>query len=132
MIDQKPQTEDQLQASLWTYFWNNYPNARHHMWAVPNSAIGNATTAKDAARIRTLKATGLLSGVWDLHVYWHGQFHIIECKVGNNGLTVDRIIGGRKVFGQKEWGERMASHGATRHIIRSLEEGIKVFESIIN
>lgn len=130
-VTQVTQSEDQLQAKFWEYCWNNYPQARKCMWAVPNSAIGELLTKKDAIRISTLKATGLLSGVWDLHMFWHGKFHIIESKVGNNQLTVDRIINGKKVYGQKEWGELMASHGATRHIYRTLEEGIAIFESII-
>lgn len=125
-------SEDQLQAKFWQHTWNNYPELRHHMWAVPNSAIGEATNTKDMIRITTLKATGLLSGVWDLHCYWKGKFHIIETKVPGGQLTVGRVIKNRKVYGQKEWGERMAEHGATRHIYHTLEEGIAVVEKILS
>lgn len=114
-------TEDQLQAALWQWAWNAYPQYRKHMWAVTNSGLTNPNRAK---------AMGLLSGVWDLHVFYRNTFHIIETKVGNNQLTTDRIIKGKKVYGQKEWGELMADHGATRHIYRSLEEGKQVYESI--
>lgn len=124
-------SEDQLQASLWSYFWNNYPNARHHMWAVPNSAIGEATNTRDIIRINTLKATGLLAGVWDLHLFWNGTFHIIETKVPGGHLTVTRLVKGRKVYGQKEWGEKMASHGAVRHIYYSLDEGKEMLKTIL-
>jgi len=122
---QNPITEDQLQADFIKHCWNNYPHTRHLMWAVPNDAH---VSPIEAVR---LKAIGLLSGVWDLHFFWHGQLHIIETKIGNNQLTVTRMIGKRKVFGQKEWGEKMAEHGAIRHIYRTLEEGILIFEGIV-
>lgn len=118
-------SEDQIQAKFWETVWNNYPDFRHHMWAVPNGSNRNPIEASK------LKATGLLSGVWDLHVFWHGKFHIIETKVPGGQLTVDRIIKGRKVFGQKEWGERMVSHGAIRHIYHNLEEGIEIIKKIL-
>lgn len=114
-------TEDQLQAALWQWAWNAYPQYRKHMWAVTNSGIANPNRAK---------AMGLLSGVWDLHVFYRNSYHIIETKVGINQLTTDRVVNGKKVYGQKEWGELMAEHGATRHIYRSLEEGKQVYESI--
>ena len=59
-------------------------------------------------------------------------FYIVETKVPGGQLTVDRIINGKKVYGQKEWGERMAAHGAIRHIYHSLEEGMEIIKSIIN
>lgn len=116
-------TEEQLQADFFTWAWQNYPEHRKQMWAVTNSGLVNPMKAK---------AMGLLSGVWDLHCFNKGQFHIIETKVGTNGLTVDRVVNGKKVYGQKEWGDLMVSHGAIRHIYRTLEEGQKVFISIFS
>lgn len=123
-------TEDQLQALFWKTVWINYPQTRHLMWAVPNDAHVNPI---EAAR---LKAIGLLSGVWDLHLFYKGTLHIIETKIGVNGLTTTRLIKSgsgkeRKVFGQKEWGELMATHGAVRHIYRTLDEGLLIIEQII-
>lgn len=118
-------TEDQLQAEFWKTVWNEYPQLRRHMWAVPNGSNLNPIEASK------LKATGLLSGVWDLHLFWHGILHIIETKVGNNGLTVDRLVNGRKVYGQKEWGEMMAAHGAVRHIYKSLPEGLEIIKKVL-
>ena len=118
-------TEDQLQAELWAWAWNSYPEARRCMWAVPNGSERNPVEAM------RLKATGLLSGVWDLHMLWYGKFYIIETKIGNNQLTIDRVINGRKVYGQKEWGEIIASHGATRYIYRTLDEGKIIFAGIV-
>lgn len=116
-------TEDQLQAQFWTWCWNTpgHEPYRRHLWAVTNSGLSNPVRAK---------AMGLLSGVWDLHAYWNGQLHIIETKVGNNDLTTDRVVNGKKVYGQQEWGEIMANHGAIRHIYRTMEEGQAIFRSI--
>lgn len=118
-------SEDQLQAAFWAWAWNTHPTARRLMWAVPNGLNLSIQHAQLA------KATGLLAGVWDLHLFWQGTLHIIETKIGSNQLTVDRIVNGKKVYGQKEWGELMAAHGAVRHIYRTLDEGKKIFESII-
>lgn len=117
-------SEDQLQSAFWQWAWNEYPQFRKLMWAVPNG-LRLSAPARSLA-----KATGLLSGVWDMHAYYRGQLHIIEAKIGNNQLTVDRIVNGKKVFGQKEWGELMAEHGAIRHIYRTLEEGQATFRKI--
>lgn len=123
-MDKIINTEDQLQAAFWLHTWNNYPQLRHHMWAVPN---GLHLAPVHAAKA---KATGLLSGVWDLHLFWKGTLHIIESKLPGQQLTRDRVVNGKKVYGQYEWGELMAAHGAVRHIYHTLEEGIKIIESI--
>lgn len=114
-------TEDQIQAAFWARAWNEFPHARRHMWAVPNGLHLSPHAAQLA------KATGLLSGVWDLHLFWHGTLHIIETKRPGEQLTVDRVVRGKRVYGQKEWGELMASHGAVRHIYTSVEEGMELF-----
>lgn len=124
-LHQLHQSEDQIQADFWARAWNEYPHARRHMWAVPNGLRLSAPAAQLA------KATGLLSGVWDLHLFWHGTLHIIETKRPGQALTVDRVVNGKKVYGQKEWGEMMAAHGAIRHIYHSVEEGLEIFESIV-
>ena len=118
-------TESQLQAQFWEHVWNNYQQLRFHMWAVPNGGNRNPV---EAAK---LKATGLLSGVWDLHLFWKGKLHIIETKLPGNSLTVTRIVKGKKIYGQKEWGELMAAHGAIPHIYHTLPEGIAIIEKII-
>jgi hypothetical protein len=117
-------SEARLQQDLWEWAWNTYPQFRRQMWAVPNGLKLNPVQANIA------KATGTLAGVWDLHVFNLGTFHIIETKIGNNQLTVDRIINSKKVFGQKEWGELMAKHGAVRHLYRTLEEGQGIYKDI--
>lgn len=109
--------ENQLQAAFWTWAWNTYPQYRRMMWAVPN---GQARTPYER---NVARATGLLSGVWDLHIYPPGgPLCVIECKVGSNQLTVDRVVNGNKVYGQKEWGELMTSNGAHTYLCRTLPE----------
>ena len=119
-------SEDILQSQLWLWAWNELPISRFHMWAVPNGMHSQP------AIIAREKAKGLLPGVWDLHVYYNRCFHIIETKVGHNGLTVTRVVKGKKVYGQKEWGELMAAHGATRHIYYNIEDGKKILLSIFS
>ena len=117
-------TEDQLQASFWLWAWQEHPQFRKLMWAVPNGLHLNPYQANLA------KATGLLPGVWDMHAFYKNQLHIIEAKIDNNQLTRDRIVKGKKIFGQYEWGELMAEQGAIRHIYRTLEEGQRIYQSI--
>ena len=110
-------SEDQLQAEMFKWVWNTYPQLRHHIWAVPNGAVLDIRTAQK------MKATGLLSGVWDLHMFWRSHFYVFEQKVGKNQLTRDRLSkSGARIYGQLEWGERMRAHGATTYIIRTLEQ----------
>lgn len=108
-----------MQADCVTWFRNKYRagGLNRLLWAVPN---GGQRTDRDA---RVLKATGLLAGVWDLHLFYKGKLIIFELKVGKNQLTVDRIApNGSKLYGQKEWGELMLANGATCFVIRSIEQ----------
>ena len=108
-------SEDQLQAQFFQKVWNDYPELRRHMWAVPNGGKRDMRTAI------TLKASGVLPGIWDLHLFWMGKFYIIETKVGRNGLT-DK---------QEQWGELMVKHGAIAYVYRTIEEGIAIIENIL-
>lgn len=118
-------SEDRLQAQIWKRLWNTYPQLRRLIWHVPNQGA----SLRDGVQ---LQAMGVLAGVWDLHMLWNGVFHIFELKVGNNQLTRDRVDKkGRKHFGQLEWGELMAKHGAVRHLCRSEDEFFKEIEKII-
>lgn len=125
-------SEAELQADFWKWAWNTHPEAQHHMWAVPNDAVGRITTLEQQKKANLLKATGLLGGVWDLHLFWEGTLHIIETKLPGNYLTTTRIDSkGRKHYGQREWGERMATHGAQRHIYQTLQQGMDMYEGIL-
>lgn len=117
--------EERLQAELFKWVWNSYPKLRRHLWAVPNGGYRNA---REAA---ALKANGVLAGVWDLHFFYKNKFHIIETKIGQNKLTVDRVENGVVKYGQKQWGEIMVANGATAHVYYTLEEGKGIFKKIV-
>lgn len=108
-------SEDLLQSRIWQKAWNEFPQSRRCMWAVPN---GYKLSAPQAMKAR---ATGLLSGVWDLHLFWKGQLYLFELKVGRNNLTDN----------QKEWGETMIQQGATCYVVRTVDEFFDIFTRII-
>ena len=106
--------EDKLQADFHQHHWNMYPHLRKKWWSVPNGGYRNKIEAMK------MKATGLISGVWDVHFYNKGQLSIIEFKVGTNKLTKEQI----------EWGEIMAKEGAIRYVAYNLEDAKKYFKII--
>lgn len=118
-------TEDQLQAMCWQYTWDELPQTRRLIWAVPNGSTRNQAEANK------LKATGTLAGVHDLHMIWKGQFYTFELKVGNNQLTRDRIVNGKKHYGQFEWGQKIIEHGAKWFEIRTFEQFKEIINNII-
>lgn len=102
MTTTQPSSEAQLQALLWKIAWNEFPQSRGHIWAIPNGA-------KRSQYEQTLsKATGTLAGVWDLHCFYKGVFYIFELKYGKNTLSPE----------QRQYGEAMENNGAICHVIR--------------
>lgn len=98
----QPASEAQLQALLWKIAWNEFPQSRGHIWAIPNGA-------KRSMYERTVsKATGTLAGVWDLHCYYSGRFYIFELKYGKNTLSAEQV----------EWGALITKNGAICHVIK--------------
>lgn len=109
-------SEDKLQAKLFQWVWNSQIIPRGCMWAVPNGGKRDKITAN------TLKATGVVSGVWDLHVFYKGKFFIIETKTQTGKLSNS----------QKEWKDMMISQGLAKYYIyRNLEEGKKIIYDIL-
>lgn len=99
-------SEIQLQADCFQWHWNNYPDLRRLLWAVPN---GGARSKVEAAQ---LKASGVVAGVFDLHFFYCEQLYIFELKVGNNV----------KSKAQEDWEKIMVAEGAIAFEIRTLEE----------
>lgn len=108
-------SEDRLQAEFFKWVWNTYPELRRKLWSVPNGGYRNKVEAMK------LKATGMISGVWDLHLYYRGEFHIIESKVGRNKLSKE----------QEEWCRLMEGEGAKSHVYYTLEEGKAIISGIL-
>ena len=108
-------SEDKLQAEFFQHVWNNYPQLRRCMWAVPNGGLRNKLEAFK------LKATGTIAGVWDLHIFYKGKFYIIETKVGNNKLSDKQIL----------WRDVMISQGAKAFVYYNMQEGMKIIDEIL-
>lgn len=107
-------TEDQFQAELYMWFHNALPEARRCLWAVPNGGW------RHAGQLKLLEATGVVAGVWDLHLYWRGQFYIFELKVGSNTLSTP----------QKKWGALMLDQGAETYEIHERFGGREIFKKV--
>lgn len=107
-------TEDQFQAELFEWFWNTLPEARRCLWAVPNGGW------RHAGQLKLLQATGVVAGVWDLHLFWRGQFYIFELKVGDNKLQPD----------QRKWGALMLEQGAECYEIHEAHSGRDIFKKV--
>lgn len=118
------QSEDNMQYKIWQRLWKDYPFLRRRVWHVANQR-------KDRQEASRVQSMGVLAGVWDLHMYFRGQYIIFEGKVGKNQLTTDRIVSGRKIFGQKEWGEIMESEGAWSYVFRSEEEFFRCLHEVL-
>lgn len=109
-------SENQLQATIFQWAWNTYPQTRYCLWAVPNGGKRNKIEAQK------LKATGTLAGVHDLHFIWKGIFYTFELKVGNNKLSSDQV----------KFKNAIESQGAKCFEIRTFIEFVKIFEKIIS
>ena len=107
-------SEDQFQAELFEWFWNTFPEAHRAMWAVPNGGW------RHAGQLKLLEATGVVAGVWDLHLFWRGQFYIFELKVGSNTLSKP----------QQRWGALMLEHGAETYEIHERFGGREIFKKV--
>ena len=108
-------TEDQFQASIFLWAWNTFPESRRCLWAVPNGGW-----MKNKIEAMKLKATGVVAGVWDLHLFFKGRFYIFELKVGTNTLQDNQI----------DWGVLMKQHGATLYVISEAKGGLELFKQV--
>lgn len=127
----------QLQSKFFLWAWNTYPQARGQFWHVTNEMkpypsekfewgaqtviYPGESKAHFSRRIGQAKAAGLVPGVFDIHVFWRARLHIIEVKVGANGLTPEQVT----------WGNGMVAHGAIQWIGYDLETLQSIFSSII-
>jgi hypothetical protein len=102
--------EDNIQASIVTYFNNNYclksHNQRSIIFSVPNGGYRNKIEANK------LKATGLLAGVSDLILIHEGQTIFIEVKK----------LGGKQQHVQVDFQNRILEQNLNYFIVHSLEE----------
>ena len=100
----------QLQAKIFTWMWNEYPELRYLCFSVTN----NLTTETEDARRKMgqLKSLGVVKGVLDLIFYYKGRMYAFDIKVGKDKLSTE----------QKEFIAAITKQGGYGCEIRSLEE----------
>lgn len=100
---------------------NNDPFFRYCIWSTPNGIY----LSGNRAAINEMKSTGALAGVWDLTIQKNGNLYFIETKIGNNGLSKEQ-----EHF--KKVRIENGVPGSHFFIYRTLEEGVKILETIKN
>lgn len=102
-------TEEQLQAQIFQFHWNNYPNERKRLFHVNNKA-------KNKIEGNQMKARGVVAGVSDLVYLAENRTIYIELKVE----------GGVQSNEQKEFEQQCKATGHEYHIVKSLEQFLQV------
>ena len=98
-------SEDQLQAALFQYHWNNYPAQRGLLFHVNNKA-------RNAIEGNKFKAMGVIAGVSDF----------IYLKPGGRPMFIElKTDTGSQSPAQKEWQAKIESAGYEYIICRDLE-----------
>ena len=107
-------TEDQIQAKIFKYYHNNFCLGENSniIFSVPN---GGFRTQREA---QTLKSTGTLAGVSDLIIIQENKTIFIEVKNSTGKQSPKQILFQKKVI----------DLGFNYHIVRTLEEFIKIME----
>lgn len=77
--------ELQIQAAGWQNIWNDFPETRYLLFAVPN---GGKRTKIEAMQF---KASGLVPGIPDLIFVWHGKTYGLEGKTATGSLSPAQI-----------------------------------------
>lgn len=102
-------TEEQLQAQIFQFHWNNYPNERKRLFHVNNKA-------KNRIEGNQMKARGVVAGVSDLVYIAPGKVIFIELKTADGVQSKD----------QKEFEQQCIATGHEYHIARSLEDFLRI------
>lgn len=102
-------TEEQLQAQIFQFHWNNYPNERKRLFHVNNKA-------KNRIEGNQMKARGVVAGISDLVYLAPGKVIFIELKTADGVKSND----------QKEFEQQCIDTGNEYHIARSLEDFLRI------
>lgn len=101
--------ESNAQCAIVAFLRRSLPST-YRVISVPNGRF-----QAEPRTIARLKREGLTPGVWDILVLRNdGWFASLEIKADGGRLSLD----------QKEWGDWLASGGASAAVVRSLEECI--------
>lgn len=106
-IDVPGQSEDALQQKCIFWFHNKYPDLRGLLFAVPNGGARNGKQGK------TLRLTGVVAGVFDLMLLWHGRAWCLELK---------NEVWKELSEPQEKWCKKITSQGIYSARITSLSE----------
>lgn len=114
MFHTKPLSESQLQAKCYRHAFNTYPSIRQLLFSVPNGSTRHILEAVQ------LKATGLTPGIPDM-ILVYPQLVGFEFKT-TVGVLSDA---------QTKVHDRWRSVGIRVEVVRSFEQWVVLFESII-
>ena len=106
--------EDKIQAAIFQYHWNNYPEERGLLFHVPNGGKRNKAEASK------LMAVGVVAGIPDLVYSFAGKVFFMELK------TLKGVISPV----QKKRHATLRENGSHVFIIRTPEQGIRLIEII--
>ena len=112
------QSENALQQKCYFWFHNTYPEYRGLLFAVPN---GGKRTKREA---KTLKLTGVYSGVSDMIFLFNSKCYLLELKRDLSFAVLSEK--------QKKWKQLVEKNGFDYLVIRNLESFRFEINSIIN
>lgn len=125
-MEQKTQSEDQIQAEIYQFYNNSYCLTHHEnrnlIFAVPNGGLRSKVEAMK------LKSTGTLAGVSDLIIYHHKKIEELGVMTVLNIFVEVKTETGNQSKEQKQFEARVTKMGFRYVIVRSLDE----FKQIIN
>lgn len=84
MESNKNKSEDAIQAEFFKSSWEQFPQTRRLIFAVPNGGTRNMLEAMK------FKATGLISGIPDMLFVWKGKVYGLEFKTETGRTSKDQ------------------------------------------
>lgn len=105
--------EEKLQAECFQWFWNNYPQYRGTLFAVPNGG------KRSKAEANRFKATGVIAGVADLIWMLPNAVIFIELKT-DTGKQSDK---------QKQFEGLCNKLGHAYVVVRSFDDFVSIIKN---
>jgi hypothetical protein len=109
-------SEDKIQSECFQWAWNERPETRRCLFAVPNGG------KRDKREAMKLKATGVVSGIPDMIFIWENRSWAFELKTETGFLSTN----------QMSCIDALEKQGCGVFVIRSKEEFEKAINYIIN
>lgn len=108
--------EDKLQAECFQWAWNEFPQSRRCLFAVPN---GGKRDIREAVKF---KATGVVKGTLDLFLIWRGTTFVFELKTEKGILSED----------QKKSISALEGQDARCYVLRTVEDFKEIYLTIMS